>query len=601
MKFNWKVGGEAGFGIMTTGLALSKIAARSGYHIYDYSEYPSLIRGGHNTYEVVISDEEVHSLKWEIDMLVCLNKATYDLDKHRLTKNTMVIYDPDEFEPDGECVKVPVTFKKYKEQFVIQQIMVNTIALGATLALLQADLEILHDLIKAEFARKGEQIVEFNLKLAKTGYDHVINNHKQFIKPLMAKKTGTEKMVMGGNDAFAFASVAADCRYYAAYPMTPSSSVLMTLAEWQNKTGMVVRHSEDEIAVINSALGASFSGVRASVGTSGGGFALMVEALSYAGVAEIPVVVYLGQRPGPATGMPTWTEQGDLLFAAHAGHGEFPKIVLAPGDIKEMIELSLKAYDLADVYQTPVIVISDKVLGESHKSDEKEYIMNVINKYHPNRGKTVLQTTQEKYLRYKLSDDGISERLIPGQKGQYYQANSYEHVEDSHTTEDSLPRIQQVNKRQVKWDVYMKKQHAAFDGNLFFEPPAYYGDEKAEIVFVSWGGMKGTVLEAQRLLNIFGKRTGFIHFTHVYPIHEEMVKPLFSKNKRYILVENNSHAQFGQLLRMQTGIEITEKLLKYDGRPFWPEEISEYIVPKKTIQEQNPGEKAVIDKLQNLM
>ena len=386
--------------------------------------------------------------------------------------------------------------------------------------------------------------MDFNIKLAKVGFDQIMADKVTPLNILAKKSETPDKLVLTGNDAFSIGTVGADCKYYAAYPMTPSSSILMSLAAWQDKTQMVIRHSEDEIAVINSALGASFAGARSSVGTSGGGFALMVEALSYSGVAEIPIVVFLGMRPGPATGMPTWTEQGDLLFATQAGHGEFPKIVLVPGYVAEMIELTLKAFDLADIYQLPVIVVSDKFLCESYKDVLKDVIEKKLKSYSPNRGKIVAKTNQSPYLRYKYEEDGVSEMVIPGQKGVYYQANSYEHIEDTHTTEESEPRKKQVEKRNKKWMTYLK---------TMFEEPKLYGDPAANIVFVSWGGMKGIVLEAQKILaSEHSKNTAFLHFTHMYPLNEETVKGQFKENTRYILIENNSHAQFGQLLRMQT-------------------------------------------------
>lgn len=567
MKFNWKIGGEAGFGIMTAGLAFAKIATRSGYHIFDYSEYPSLIRGGQNTVEVAISDIEVSSMKQEVDLLVCLNKDTYTFHKHRLHKESIVIYDPEELEITENVVKMPVPFKKFKREFVATQVMINTVAIGASIGALLGDINLFFQILEKEFARKGQEVVDYNKKFAQAGYDYVTQNHPHSIKPVLQLKTDKEKVIMTANDAFSYGTVMADCRYFAAYPMTPSSSVLATLAGWQVKTGMIVRHSEDEIAVINSALGASFAGARSAVSTSGGGFALMVESISMAGITELPVVIYLGQRPGPATGMPTWTEQGDLLFAVHAGHGEFPKVVLTPGDINEMIELTAKAFDIAEIYQIPVIVMSDKLICESHKSEYKEDIVNISANYQPDNGKTVRKTSQEKYLRYKLSDDGISERLLPGQPGQFYQANSYEHLEDSHTSEEALPRVQQVDKRSKKTETYLKNH---------FQMPRIFGNiDEAEIIFVSWGGNKGIITDAQKMLS--DKKTAYIHFTHVFPLDVERIKPLFKEGKRYILIENNSHAQFGKLLRMETGIEIKEKLLKYDGRPFWPEEIVEYV------------------------
>lgn len=587
MQFLWKIGGEAGFGIMTTGVVIDKIATRSGYHIFDYPEYPSLIRGGHNTYDVTISDKPVASSKWEIDLLVCLNAETFTLHQHRLHSKSLVIYDPEEVTVPDSYIQVTVPFKEFKKKFEVFTMMMNTIAVGATIGILNGDIEIFNSILRDQFTRKGEEVVKFNLQLAAAGYDHVKSNHADKVVSILTPQTDKQtQLVMTANEAFSYAAVAADCRYYAAYPMTPSSTVLTSLAGWEKKTGMIVRHSEDEVAVINSALGASFAGVRSAVGTSGGGFALMVEAVSYAGVSEISTVIYMGQRPGPATGMPTWTEQGDLLFTAHSGHGEFPKIVLAPGDIFEMIQLTVKAFDMADVYQTPVIILSDKLLGESHQSWSYKDIQSFLKTYTPNYGKRVKSPSKTDYKRYELTQDGISEELKPGTPGYWWQANSYEHEEDTHTTESAKTRVEQVNKRHKKIDIYLQElisTDSRIQGNIFFELPSFFGDANAEIVFVSWGGNKGSVIEAQNYLMQQGIVTGFWHFHHVYPLHEKKIKELFLPSKRYILIENNSTAQFGQLLRQQTGVDIMERLLRYDGRPFWPKDIVEYVINKPVV------------------
>ena len=568
-KYSWLIGGEAGFGILTTGLTFSKIASRRGYEIFERLEYPSLIRGGHNAYEVTFGEEEIYDVNPTIDCLVCLNKETFDLHRDRLTSQSFIVFDQDEFSLDGNFVKINVPFDAIIKKLQGKDVMKNTISLGASLALLGGNLTELNSLIEEQFGKKGQEIVNFNKKFAEEGFNHVKNNYakeiKDWLKPASTKAMVDEqKLVMTGNDAFSLAAVIADCRMYVSYPMTPSSSVLSTLAAWQTKNNMVVRHAEDEIAVINTAIGSSFVGVRSAVGTSGGGFALMVETVSLAGVTETPLVIFISQRPGPATGMPTWTEQGDLLFTVHSGHGEFPKIVLAPGGLEEMIELTVKAFDLADIYQTPVFIMSDMFLSENHRTIKKKFIDKFIKNYKPNRGKLVNQAST-KYLRYKITDDGISERLIPGVKGVYYQANSYEHLEDGHTTESAEERIKQADKRKRKTITYL---------NNHFELPKVYGDlEKAELVFISWGSTKRPVFEAQRLLKEKGKETALIHFTHVFPLSEEKVKPLFKDGKRYILVENNGEGQFGKLLRQETGVEIKEKLLKYDGRMFTALEI----------------------------
>lgn len=572
MKFTWKIGGEAGFGILTSGLVFSKIANRLGYFTFDYIEYPSLIRGGHNALEVVVSDEEVGALKRDIDFLVCLNEDTYKHHKNRLVQEAHVLFDPDEFTIQEENVlKISIPFKKILSDLKGLPVMKNTIAMGASLAILGSDLAVLNKILEEQFLRKGQEVVDFNKKLASLGFDHVKQNFSKHIKSFLIKKDSEQKLVISGNDAFCLGASIADCRVYSAYPMTPSSTVLTTMAAWQIKTGMVVRHAEDEISVINTSLGSSFAGVRSAVGTSGGGFALMVESISFAGIAEMPIVVFLAQRAGPATGMPTWTEQGDLLFAVHAGHGEFPKMVFAPGDVEEMLELTTKAFNIADIYQTPVIVMSDMLLCESHKSLAKKFVVNLITNYKVNRGKTVSTVDKtNKYLRYQLSDDGISSRLIPGAKGHFYQSNSYEHVEDGHTTEDAVSRKQQVEKRNKKWETYLVND---------FQPPRIFGDAAAaQTIFVSWGSNKGPILEAQKMLKLNGKETAYMHFTHLYPLDRKVITEFFKDiGKRYILIENNSQGQFGKLLLMETGIEIKEKLLKYDGRPFLPEEIAQKV------------------------
>jgi 2-oxoglutarate ferredoxin oxidoreductase subunit alpha len=570
MKFNWKIGGEAGFGIMTSGLVFSKVATRSGYYIYDYTEYPSLIRGGHNTYEVAVSDNPISASIFEVDFLICLNKETYDLHKHRLKKDAYLMYDPEQFEPDTEVVKMPVPFAKIKREQSIQQQMLNSVALAGSIYFLGGDQKIYDDMIKEQFSRKGEDVINFNLNLANIGREYVRQSGLATLKVLTLKENIEKKLVITGNEVFSLASIPADCRHYASYPMTPASSILGILAAWQYKNGMVVRHPEDEISVINSALGSSFVGARSAVGTSGGGFALMVEALSFAGVAEIPIVVFLSMRPGPATGMPTWTEQGDLLFAVNSGHGEFPKIVLAPGDVHEMASMTLKAFDLADIYQTPVILLSDKLLSESHQVILKKDIEKMFAEYIPDRGKIKDNIAEPIYLRYENSDDGVSPMLLPGKEGIYYQANSYEHIEDSHTTEDATPRKVQVEKRNRKQATYLKNH---------FSGPNFYGQEHPDILLVSWGSMKGVILEALRLLDSENIRVGFLHFNHIFPLSEELVSKHFSDigAKNLILIENNSQAQFGKLLREQTGINIKDKLLRYDGRPFYPEEIRDYV------------------------
>ena len=554
--YTWKVGAPAGFGVMSMGLLMSKFALKNGYHVFDYAEYPSLIQGGHNTYEVVWSEEAVTATKKTVDVLICLTKDTYNRHKARLTDESIVLYDPD----DGECDAknaFAVPFSKLLTEGEGLKIMLNTVALGASIATLGGELSVLLPLLRDDK----------NKALAKAGYEYVTTHFKEKCRQLFQGNTNEEQTLLSGNEAFSVGAIAADCRFYAAYPMTPTSAVLTTLASWQQNTGMVVRHAEDEVGVINEALGASFGGVRVAVGTSGGGFALMTEAISYAGIAEIPIVVLLGQRPGPATGMPTWTEQGDLLFATFSGHGEFPKILLAPGDIEETIRLTKVAFNLADRYQVPVIMLTDKLLAESHMNISLGAIKNIESiplSYRKNA------TSTDNYKRYYITKDGISPLLIPGTKNAFYQANSYEHTEDGHTSEEAQNRIDQADKRNRKQQTYLTNDFCA---------PQFFGDSKnAKLILYGWGSTKGAALEAQKVLSQKNIAVAYIHFSHLYPLDENKILPLFPNSIPTLLIENNAQGQFGKLLAMETGIKPTHSLLKYDGRPIFVEEIVQKVI-----------------------
>ncbi len=563
----WKIGGEAGFGIKKAGLLFSKLLSRLGFSIFNYTEYPSLVKGGLNTFEVAFSDSQKSFLKKDIDVLVCLNEKVFNVSKDYIKPDTRVIFDPLTFKPEGEFIKVACPVSKILDKSGNSAIFSNMIFLGVTLFIFDFPIEKAFSLINDVFKGKSEEVISVNKKMISEGYSWAKENLGEKNRIKLNKVSELKKRaVLTGNDAFALGAVAGNCKLYAAYPMTPASSVLSSLALWQEKVNSVVVHTEDEISAVNMAIGASFAGVRSAVGTSGGGFALMEESISLAGITEMPLVMLLAQRVGPATGMPTWTEQGDLLFSVFAGQGEFPKIVLAPGDVEEMFELSMKAFNLAEIYQTPVIVLSDKFLSESYENIDVSLIKEIKDRVGIDRGKTS-ETFTKGYLRYKDSQDGISERVIPQKNGVFYQANSYEHLEDCHTTEDPKERIKQVNKRARKIKTYLKKH---------FSSPKFYGDKDSDIVFVSWGSTKHSILNAMKLLKSSNKKAGFIHFTHMYPLSTNLGSLFMDKNKRYVLVENNSTSQLGKLLRMELGVNIESKLLKYDGRPFLPEEIRDF-------------------------
>ena len=573
-SITWKIGGEAGFGIITAGTMLARAFARNGYHVFGTNEYPSLIRGGHNLITVRISTEPFDAMNRDVHILVALNKESVDLHKNELQDGSIVVYDPKDYEWKKEEFTVsvhliPLTLTEIVKEKAGDAVMRNTVALGATVALLGVDFTYIEQIIRDQFVKKGEEVITHNITIAKAGFDAIKTSFSQENAMYLAPAQKSEpQLVLNASEAVGIGAVRAGLKFAAIYPMTPINSLITFLADHAKEFQLVYKQPEDEIAGINMALGASISGVRSMVATSGGGFALMVEGLSLAGFIEAPVVIDLGMRVGPATGMPTYTEQGELQFAIHAGHGEFPRIVLAPGDATEAYRLTIDAFNLSDRYQTPVILLTDKYLNESQWCVKKaDFEGNVI----IDRGKLVkpdeLDSTSD-FKRYQVEvTDGVSPRSIPGMKNGLYYANSYEHRGDGHMIERADLRKAMVEKRLLKFEA-MKKD---------WQAPRVYGDENAEITFITWGSTKGPVLEAMKLLKLKDKTCRVLHFTWMYPFPVDLVVPLLNNQSRYIDIEQNATGQFASLIREHTGIEINEKLLKYDGRPWYPEEIIERV------------------------
>lgn len=563
---SWKIGGEAGYGIMTTGLIFSRIFARKGYSVVDYNEYPSLIRGGHNTYTVRISSGKVFSINKNINILVALNKETIKLHQEEVSYGGYIVYDDKivdvtDFKKERKDINyVMVPFSRIISELEVPEIMKNNISLGASTALLNYDIEILKDTIRDVFSRKGEEIVNLNIKSAELGYKYVKEKLKlnayelEIVKPV-------NKILVTGNDAVFLGAVRAGCKFYAAYPMTPSSSILHSFASAENDFNIITKHAEDEIAVINMVLGASYAGVRAMAATSGGGFSLMNEGIGSAAMTETPLVVVLCQRPAPATGMPTWTGQGDLLFASHASHGEFLRVIMAPGDPEECFYLTGKAFNIADKYQIPVIIMLDKYLSESHFSFDRFDFKNIT----VNRGKMITSGREIKgeYKRYSDTRDGISPRTIPGVEDGIHIANSDEHDQYGYSDDSAHNRKTMVDKRFMKIKKLIEE----------IPPPRIYGPTDAEITIWSWGSCKGPILEAMNTLNQKEKRVNLIHFTYLYPFDCDVINGIISENNKNIVVENNKTSQLSKLIMMNTGYKIKNKILKYSGRQFLPEEI----------------------------
>ncbi len=560
---------------MTTGVLFSRLCVAHGYDIFDYVEYPSLIRGGHNVYEVRVAKHPVYSQEYGIDVLFALNEETARLHKDKMKSGSIIIYDADKFTLDPtqfpSITLHHVPLFRLIQEIKVTKLMENNVAIGASAAVLGMDKEILMSTIANVFSGKDAKVIAQNQQAAAKGFDYIVANKPQGFDqslPVLKEKKTEKKLVLAGNEAVGLGALAAGCKFYVAYPMSPSSSALHFMAAHSRSHTMVVKHAEDEISVINMAIGAGYAGVRSMLGTAGGGFALMAEGLGLAGMTETPLVIFVAQRPGPATGMPTWTQQGDMQFILHAAQDEFPRIILAPGDVEEAFYLTAHAFNLADYYQTPVFVVSDKYLAESHQS-VSTFDMSKIT---INRGKLLSAKEGDDakdYLRYKVTDDGIPWRARPGMRGAVFLANSYEHDEYGWASEDADSRIAQVERRNRKMDTYRKT----------LPNPAMYGDTDADLTVVAWGSTKGPVLQALQELKAdgFKKTVNFLHINHVWPFPSQFVKQTLQKAKKTLLVEGNFYGQMGQLIRQETGIELTNRLLRYDGRPLYPEDISKKI------------------------
>lgn len=536
--FSIKIGGQAGQGIKSAGLMLSKVASRSGYHIYNYFEYPSLIRGGHNVMQINFSGEEVTGPFQKTDFLIALNMETITKHLAELKEGSGILYDD---RHDLKTLNISQSINLYplplSKLASGQELLINTVALGASLALLKGELSILKDLISKEFAHKSGEIIASNLQAAQAGFDYIKKNFVDHIKEVLSPLAGKKpSLVLNGNEAVALGAISAGLQFAAIYPMSPISNILHVLAAHQEEYGYIYKQPEDEIAAVNMAIGASFAGARAMVATSGGGFSLMTEGLGLAAMTETPLVVVEGMRPGPATGLPTWSGQGDLQFILHAHQGDFPRIVLAAGDVKEAYEMTLRAFYLAEKYQTPVILLIDKNICEHEQSLLLFSIPNLPEK---------------------------SKRAFPG-SGNFFITNSYEHDTNGFSTEE----INQINTQ-------MKKRMAKLENcaNIDMPNPQLFGLPKADLTIVSWGSNKGSILQAINNYN----NVNFLHLTWMSPFPTEAVRNILAEANYILDIECNYSGQLASLIREKTGIDIPDKMLKYDGRPIFPEEIVQRI------------------------
>jgi 2-oxoglutarate ferredoxin oxidoreductase subunit alpha len=551
VALNIVIGGEAGQGLVTLGELLARSLVRGGYHIIVTQDYQNRIRGGHNTFRIRTSSTSVLAPREPIDLLVALSAETIALHRHELSPVSLALADETLKVNDNGCLNIP--FKQLSESRYV-----NVVALGAIAALIGIDNRLVANVVDDAFSEKGVAIEESNQRALSAGYRWGMAQ-KSPLSRLAGISKPTERMMMNGNDAIVLGALSAGLRFYSFYPMTPSTPIGLELAALAEKMGIVVEQGEDEIAVINMALGASFVGAPSMVATSGGGFALMVESVSLAGMTETPIVIVVGQRPGPATGLPTRTEQGELEFILHAGHGEFPRAVFAPGDVEQCFELTRRAFELAEKYQGPVFVLHDLFLADAYQS-VTPFDIDSLPQFGPTLNEKPVSLP---YKRHAITKSGISSRLLPGLSEHLVVTDSDEHDESGHLTEDLSMRVKMVDKR-------LRKSEGLRQEVVI---PEYIGDASPEVLLVSWGSTRGAAREAAAMLENGGMRTATLHFSQVWPLVPEHFLGRLKNAREAVCVEGNASGQFARLIRRETGFQIKRHVHRYDGLPITPEYI----------------------------
>jgi len=568
-----RAGGQAGDGIASIGESVTRSFSRMGLHVFGLNAYQSVIRGGHVWFHIRAAERELHCQGDHADILYALDRQTVDVHAPILREHGTIIYDPEKFPltpadvPKGlQLMGVPTLeiARKYTSQSVLQ----NAAGIGATSFLAGIPLDVVQQVLADSFGRKAGDVVDWNKGACADGYKFA--EAQGFTHPRALSRMGAPKLLMTGNQGIALGAAAAGCKILIQYPMTPASSIMHWMAAHSRALGIVVKQSEDELASINMAVGASYAGVRSMTASSGGGFALMTEGLGMAAMTEVPVVVVNAARAGPSTGLPTKTEQGDLNLVLGAGQGEFPRAVLAPSDPVEAYHLTIKAFELAEQYQTPIIELTDFHLAEAMEGvDRSDFDFASV----PIPSLYTVEPNGQEYRRYEDTESGVSPRALPGQPGLNYITLSDEHDEYGHDISDILVGIpDSIAKREKMMEKRMRKlKGLAKDA----PPPVFEGPADAPLTFVAWGSTVGAVRDAMEVLEEAGKATNLLRFPTLYPLDPKVVHSMFDRTHKTLLVEGNYSGQFAHLLRAETGVELPHQFLKYDGEPFYPHQILE--------------------------
>lgn len=547
MIYNVLIGGAAGQGMNTLSKILSKGLKRHGYHVLTTTVYMSRIRGGHNYFQIRFSDKPVTGHTNDLDLIIALNQETIDLHKDRLTENATIICD-ESFNSDNKSISISA---KETAKSIDHKKGENILLLGAVVKFFDLELEIFKNLLEESFKKSFHDL---NLKAFHAGYDQGSNYHKSLPK----KKD--DQIFINGNTSIALGAITAGLGAFSAYPMTPSTSIMNALISRQKEAGLIVEQAEDEIAAIHIALGASAAGVRSMTASSGGGLALMVEALGLTAITETPLVIVNVMRPGPATGMPTKTSQGDLSFLLTASQDEFPRMIIAPRHAEDAFYQTIRAFDLADRFQMPVIILSDQYLADTSMTIPK---LNFDIDY--NQHLSHDEELESPYARYAYSDSGVSKRVLPGLYHEPVIADNHEHDIYGHIIEDAKTRTKMHDKR--------LKKLKSLEAHL--EEPFWIGPEDAETILVGFGSTWGVMSEVISIWNEDHPPIAGISFGDLFPLPIESLNKI--KDKNLINLELNATGQLARLIRMETGITFSDSILKYDGLQISTKELLEVL------------------------
>lgn len=541
------IGGEAGQGLDTMGQLLAKGLIRSGYEILVTQNYMSRIRGGHNTFSIRAGLMPLLGPSEEIHILAAFTRESIDLHQNELASQHRILTSQ-ELAPQGQDTILAVPFQDLAQDKILH----NVAALGCLSGLLNLDPQTISDLIQSVFGKKDPTLAQKNHAAFQNGVAWIKDHAGSGPSLDQAQKPDQPRLMLAGSEAVALGAMAGGVNFCSFYPMTPSTGVALNLAAHDDELGCVVEQAEDELSAINMAIGASFAGARSIVPTSGGGFALMGEGISLAGMTETPVTIVLAQRPGPATGLPTRTEQSDLELALYSGHGEFPRIVMAPGNPEGCFHLTRQAMDLAQRYQSPAIVLTDQFLADSYRP-VRPFDLDSLP---PVQGPDTSSFPQD-YVRFEITASGISPRALPGCGPALVVADSDEHTPDGHITEDHQVRTDMVDKRRRKGQGLRQE----------VIPPDITGPKAPDVLLLCWGSSKGAVQEAAAIVEDSGPRVGTIHFSQVWPLDPGQFLDRLRAAGQVIGVESNASGQFAALIRKETGFEVAARILRYDGLP----------------------------------